>query len=63
MERLLNVFFLRVLTVFVTAIAERKGISNKAIELTPGLFKTSRTFNIVSVVIMVILVVLYTLWW
>jgi len=63
MDRMLIVFFLCVLTVFVTAIVERKGVSDKAIEITPGLFKTSRTFNIVSAIIMAILVLFYTLWW
>jgi len=63
MDRMLIVFLLCVLTVFVTAIAERKGLSNKAIEITPDLFKTGRSFNIVSCVILVILVILYTLWW
>jgi len=63
MDRMLIVFFLCVLTVFVTAIVERKGLSDKAIEITPGLFKTNRTFNIVSVVIMVILVAFYIMWW
>ena len=63
MDRMLIVFILCVLTVFVTATVERKGVSDKAIEITPGLFKTSRTFNIVSAVIMAILVVLYVLWW
>jgi len=63
MNRMLIVFFLCVLTIFVTALVERKGVSNKAIVFMPGLFKTSRTFNIISAVIMVILVVLYILWW
>jgi len=63
MDRMLIVFILCVLTVFVTAFVEQKGVSGKAIEITPKLFKTSRTFNIVSVVIMVILVIFYTLWW
>jgi len=63
MDRMFIVFFLCVLTVFVTTLVERKGVSGKAIQITPGLFKTSRTFNIVSVVILVILVIFYTLWW
>jgi SSS family solute:Na+ symporter len=63
MDRMLIVFFLCVLTVFVTTLVERKGANEKAIVITPGLFKTSRTFNIVSGVIMVILVVFYILWW
>jgi SSS family solute:Na+ symporter len=63
MDRMLIVFILCVLTVFLTTLVERKGVSAKAIAITPGLFKTSRTFNIVSVVIMVILVIFYTLWW
>ncbi len=63
MDRMLIVFVLCVLTIFVAAFVERKGINPKAIEITPGLFKTSRMFNIVAVVIMVILVVFYTLWW
>ena len=63
MDRMMIVFILCVLTVFITAFIERKGISDKAIVITPGLFKTSRTFNIISVVIFVILVIFYTLWW
>jgi SSS family solute:Na+ symporter len=63
MDRMLIVFFLCLLTIFVTALVERKGVSDKAIVITPGLFKTNRTFNIVSVVIMVILVIFYILWW
>ena len=63
MDRMFVVFFLCVLTIMVTAIAERKEASEKAIVITPGLFKTSRTFNIVSAVIMTILVVFYVLWW
>jgi len=45
MDRMLIVFFLCMLTVFVTALVERKGLSKKAIVVTPGLFKTSHTFN------------------
>ena len=63
MDRMLIVFFLCVFTVFVTAFVEQKGVSGKAIEITPGLFKTSRTFNIVSVVILAILVIIYAIWW
>jgi len=63
MDRMLIVFILCVLTVFITAIVERKGVNVKAIEITPGLFKTSRAFNIIAVVIMAILIVLYTIWW
>ena len=63
MDRMLIVFILCVLTIFVTALIERKGVSEKAIAITPGLFKTSRTFNILSVVIVAVLVVFYILWW
>ena len=63
MDRMLIVFILCVLTVFITAIVERKGVNVKAIEITPGLFKTSRAFNIIAVVIMAILIALYTIWW
>ena len=63
MDRMLIVFILCVLTVFTTAIAERKGLNKNAIEITPGLFKTSRSFNVVSVLIMIILVILYIIWW
>jgi len=63
MDRMMIVFVLCFLTVFVTALVERKGMSEKAIVITPGLFKTSRTFNIIAVVIMAILVTIYTLWW
>ena len=63
MNRMLVVFSLCILTVFIVAFLERKDMSDKAIILIPGLFKTSRTFNIISVVIIVILIVLYTLWW
>ena len=61
MDRMLIVFILCVLIVFITTFVERKGVSGKAIEIMPELFKTSRTFNIVSVVIMVILVIFYTI--
>jgi len=63
MDRMLIVFILCILTVFITSFVERRGVSEKAIDITPGLFKTSRTFNIISVIIMVILVVIYTIWW
>jgi len=63
MDRMMIVFLLCVLTIVVTAMAERKGISEKAVTITPGLFKTSRSFNIISVVIMAILVTFYILWW
>jgi SSS family solute:Na+ symporter len=63
MDRMLIVFILCVLTVFVTALIERKGVNAKAVELTPGLFRTSRTFNIVSLIILAILVSFYILWW
>ena len=63
MDRMMIVFFLCLLTIFVTALVERKGVSEKAIVITPGLFRTSRSFKIISVVIMVILVIIYTLWW
>ena len=63
MDRMFIVFFLCVLTVFITALVERKGVNEKAIVITPDLFKTNRTFNIVSVVIMAILVAFYVLWW
>ena len=63
MDRMLIVFVLCLLTIFVTALVERKGVSEKAIAPTPGLFRTSRTFNIISVVIMAILVTFYILWW
>ncbi len=63
MDRMLIVFVLCCLTMVLSACIERKGISEKAIEITPGLFKTSRSFNIVSVIIFIILVAFYVLWW
>ena len=63
MDRMLIVFFLCILTVFFTTAVERKGSSEKAIKITPGLFKTSRSFNFISVIIMIILVIFYILWW
>ena len=63
MDRMLIVFILCVLTIFVTALVEGKGVNTKAIEITPGLFKTSRTFNVISCAILAILVVFYALWW
>jgi len=63
MDRMLIVFILCVLTIIVTAHVERRGVSEKAITITPGLFKTSRTFNIISVIIIAILVTFYILWW
>ena len=63
MDRMLIVFVLCLLTIFVTACIERKGVSEKAIELPSGLFKTSRTFNILSIVIILILAAFYIIWW
>ena len=63
MDRMLIVFILCILTIVVTAMVERKATSEKAIVITPGLFKTSRTFNLIAVLIMAILVLFYTLWW
>ena len=63
MDRMLIVFILCVCTVFITTLLGRKAVSDKAIEITPGLFRTSRTFNIISVIIMAILVTFYILWW
>ena len=63
MDRMLIVFLLCILTIYISAYVERKGISAKAIVITPGLFRTSRTFNFVSVVIIAILFTFYILWW
>ncbi len=63
MDRMLIVFILCFLTIVVTALIEKKGVSEKAIEITPGLFKTSKSFNIISVIIIMILIVFYSLWW
>ncbi len=63
MDRMLIVFILCILTIIISAMIEKKGISEKAIEITPELFRTSKSFNIISVIIMIILVVFYTLWW
>jgi len=63
MDRMMIVFFLCVLTIVVVAWIERKGKSVNSIDITPGLFKTSRSFNIISMVILAILVVFYILWW
>ena len=63
MDRMLIVFILCVLIIYVTARLERKGVNEKAIIITPGLFKTSRSFNVIAFVIMAILVAFYVLWW
>ena len=63
MDRMLIVFFLCVFTIFISAMIERKGLSDKAIVITPVLFRTSRSFAVVSFVIMAVLVVFYILWW
>ena len=63
MDRMLVVFFLCLSTIVISAMIERKGVSERAIAITPALFKTGRTFNIIAVIIMVILVILYTFWW
>ncbi len=63
MDRMLIVFILCCATIVASALIEKKGISKKAIEITPQLFKTSKSFNIVSVIIIIILIVFYTLWW
>ncbi len=63
MDRMLIVFFICLLTIVVTALIEKKGVSEKAIEITPGLFRTSRSFNVISMIIIAILILFYTIWW
>ncbi len=63
MDRMLIVFILCFLIIVITAFIEKKGPSEKAIEITPDLFKTSKTFNIVSVIIIIILILFYVAWW
>ncbi len=63
MDRMLIVFILCLLTIVVSAKIENKGVSEKAINITPNMFKTSKTFNIIACIITAILVVIYTVWW
>lgn len=63
MDRMGIVFILCCLTIVISALIEKKGISNKAITITPTLFKTTRSFNISAGIIMAILIVFYYIWW
>lgn len=63
MDRMLIVFILCLLTIVISALVEKKGDSKLAIELTPGMFKTSKSFNIIALIIIAILILFYLLWW
>ena len=62
MDRMLIVFFMCILTIIISAHVEKKGVNDKAINITPNLFKTSKAFNIVSLIILLILVCFYIIW-
>lgn len=63
MDRMLIVFILCGLIIYVAALLEGKGNSSKAIVIVPGMFKTSKTFNRMAIIILLILVAIYTLCW
>lgn len=54
-----------ILSMIIIAISmmQNKGDDEKAIELEDGLFKTSQTFNVASVLIIGVLIAIYTLLW
>lgn len=63
MDRMGIVFLLCCSLIWLSALIERKGISEKAIQINSNLFKTSRSFNISAGIICIILFVFYYIWW
>ena len=63
MDRMLIVFGLCLLSIFVIAAVENKGVNERAVKLSPDLFRTSKTFNITAYIIIAVLVLIYIVWW
>lgn len=63
MDRMFIVFFLCLFSIIISALIERKGENPKAIKFTPGMFKTAKLFNIISIIILLILIFFYVNWW
>lgn len=63
MDRMGIVFLLCVLVMVVTAYIEGAKPSEKAITITPDMFKTTTKFKISAALIVIILTVIYTIWW
>lgn len=63
MDRMGIVFLLCCTLIWLSALIEGKGVSEKAIQINSNLFKTSRSFNISAGIICIILFVFYYIWW
>jgi SSS family solute:Na+ symporter len=63
MDRMGIVFILCSLVMIVTAYAEGSKPSDKALKITPDMFKTTTKFKVSAVIICLILTVIYTIWW
>ena len=61
MDRMFIVFFISLLIIYLMRSTKEK--SNTYIEIKSSFLKTSRTFNILSIVVIAMLVVFYYLWW
>lgn len=63
MDRVGITFIILVLVVVSISLLERKGVSDKAVEIEKSLFKTGPVFNISAISIMAILAIIYALFW
>ncbi len=63
MDRMGIVFILCSLTIIISALIEKRGVSEKSINITFDLFKTTKSFNIAACIIIIILAAFYTIWW
>lgn len=61
MDRMTIVFLLSALIIFI--MRSPKGELNSYITINAKLLKTSKTFNILSILVLVILIAIYYMWW
>lgn len=62
-DRVGLVFLLCVVLAIVTSLAEKKGVSENAVDLNDIEFKTTSGFNVASIAVVCLLVAFYTVWW
>jgi SSS family solute:Na+ symporter len=63
MDRMGIVFLLCILLMVLSALIERKPISEKGIKIDKMQFNTSAGFKIASLFIIIVLTVIYIMWW
>lgn len=63
MDRMALIFLANVAVIIGISLMENKGSDKKAIEYGKGIFATSATFNVLSIVIMGLLAVIYAMFW